>query len=63
MPCAIWCEGDAPIVDARLSFGRAWLHHAPQMRGTDVDAPFNFLADQFSRKYDETMAGLDSMGI
>lgn len=40
-----------------------WLHHAPQMRGTDVDAPFNFLADQFSRKYDETMAGLDSMGI
>jgi len=34
-----------------------------QLSGTDVDAPFNYLADQFSRKYDETMASLDSMGL
>lgn len=33
------------------------------LSGTDVDAPFNYLADQFSRKYDETMASLDSMGL
>lgn len=33
------------------------------LKGKDVDAPFNFLADQFHTKYNEFIARLDSSAM